>query len=114
MNIESVTLVIEVPELGAAAAWFEAVLQRNPDVEPVPWIKEYNLAGACWLQIVQTDKPTDRRCILRLGTPDIVSEHSRLASLGIEMSEITEVPDVIYRCDFFDPYGNKITLYQLI
>jgi Fe2+ transport system protein FeoA len=51
---------------------------------------------------------------LRIGVFDLDSMRSRLLSFGINPGEITRVEGVVAKCEFKDPDGNQISLYQLL
>ena len=76
---------------------------------PVDGVVEYKV-GRCWLQLSQG------RCaasdwVFRIGVDDVRAERDRLLGMGIEVSSIEEVDQVIAFCTFADPDGNQFSLY---
>jgi catechol 2,3-dioxygenase-like lactoylglutathione lyase family enzyme len=110
MNAKSVTIGVPVTDLEASRRWYERVLELgHPDLEPVDGVVEYKV-GRCWLQLSQG------RCaasdwVFRIGVDDVRAERDRLLGMGIEVSSIEEVYQVIAVCTFADPDGNQFSLY---
>lgn len=52
--------------------------------------------------------------MFRIGVEDIERERDRLLRLGVPVQEIERVESVIAFCDFVDPYGNSLSLYQVL
>lgn len=106
----NVTIGIPVSDLDTASRWYEQVLGKPPDIEPVPGIREFEVAGT-WIQLDQ-DQATGGNWTLRLGVADLSAERERLDSLGLELSDTHTVPGVISYFTFYDPDGNRLSLYQ--
>ena len=51
MHPTSVTVGIPVGDLAAAIAWYDAVLDRRPAIEPAAGIVEYEFA-CTWIQLM--------------------------------------------------------------
>lgn len=56
--------------------------------------------------------PTSSTNRLRFGVPDIVGERARLLEKGVPVTEIEELAKVVRWCNFEDPWGNRLGLYQ--
>lgn len=52
--------------------------------------------------------------IFRIGVPDIHGERSRLVDMRLTPTDVKEVPDVVAYCDFRDPDGNQLGLYEVL
>jgi predicted enzyme related to lactoylglutathione lyase len=107
----SITIAIPVSDLSAATAWYDAVFDRRPELEPVPGIVEYEFGGT-WIQLVG-DRGGSRGWMLRYGVADLQRERDRLISLGVSVEEVETVPGVISFFDFSDPDGNGLSCYQV-
>lgn len=112
MGATSVTVGIPVSDIEAASAWYARVLGKPHDIEPVPGIREFEVAGT-WVQLCE-GRPADGNWTLRIGTADLSAERHRLQRLGIELGETSSVPGVISFFDFRDPDGNRLSCYQVL
>jgi predicted enzyme related to lactoylglutathione lyase len=108
----SVTVAIPVGDLEAARAWYDGVLGRPADLEPVPGIAEYEFGGT-WVQLVE-GRPGPSGWRLRYGVSDLDDEWARLQRLGADPGAIETVPGVIRFFGFADPDGNELSCYQVL
>ncbi len=111
MHPTSVTVGLPVRDLAGATAWYNAVLDRRPELEPVGGIVEYDFGGT-WIQLMGGQRGSSG-WILRYGVEDLESEQERLRGLGVSVGEVETVPGVISFFDFFDPDGNALSCYQI-
>ena len=112
MNISSVTMQVRVPDAAEAAGWYEGLLGRPADIAPSDDIHEWQLVPDCWLQVL-TARPKPTAARMRFGVGDIRGEIARLETdLGVTASDIQSFGGLVAWCDFADPYGNPIGLFQ--
>ena len=114
IGIQTVTIGLRVRSLKESTAWYEKLLGERPTIEPVPGIREYELTKGCWLQLIESSSVTPGDSTVRIGIPDVQVMRNRLSGVGIDTGEIIRIEGVIARCEFKDPDGNKISLYQLL
>ncbi len=112
MKATEVTVGIGVKNLSRSRQLYERLLEKPPELEPVPGIVEFNIAGT-WLQLDESH-PREANWVFRIGVPDISQERKRVAELGIEAGDIETVPGLISWFMFKDPDGNKLSFYQLL
>jgi catechol 2,3-dioxygenase-like lactoylglutathione lyase family enzyme len=105
-----VTIGIPVRDLASSRTWYERLLGKEPDLEPVAGIVEYQVGGV-WVQLMDGEPPGGS-WTLRFGVADLDSEHERLRGLGIEAGDVQTVPGAIRYFDFADPDGNRLSWYQ--
>jgi predicted enzyme related to lactoylglutathione lyase len=108
MRTTSVTTGIAVRDLRSAQAWYSKVFEREHDLEPAEGILEFEVHPGSWLQLMEGPE----RPVFRIGVPDIEATRDRLLGLGIEVGPIDGIEGVIRFCDFQDPDGNRLSLYQ--
>lgn len=111
MQATSVTIGVPVRDLAVSREWYRQLLGQAPDLEPVPGIAEYEVAGV-WVQLMEGEPPGGS-WTLRIGVTDLDGERDRLRSLGIEAGEVQTVPGVISYFVFRDPDGNRLSWYQV-
>jgi predicted enzyme related to lactoylglutathione lyase len=110
MDTTSVTVGIPVRDLQSVRAWYERVLESSVDAEPTLGIAELEVHPGTWLQLMEDP---EERPVLRIGVPDIDAARERLIALGVEVTPIGGIEGVIRFCDFADPEGNPLSLYQV-
>ncbi len=106
------TLQIRVGNLSAGAAWYQQLLGRPADFTPSSQFHEWELFADFWIQVSegQTAENAGR---FRLGVSDVVSVRMAvIEDLCVVVSEIVTLPDVVAYCDFDDPWGNPLGLFQ--
>lgn len=112
MKCIEVTVGVHVRSLADARRWYERLLGKGPELEPVPGIVEFNVCGA-WLQL-EEGPVVPGSSALRFGVPDLGTERTRLEGLGVRLGETVTVPRVIRFFDFADPDGNSLGCYELL
>ena len=106
-----------VSEFEPGRAWYEKLLGRGPTFAPPPpppggGVAEWELYPGCWLAVLQAEPdPGSNR--IRFGVRDLYRERARLRTeLGIEVTEPWVLEGIGAHCDFEDPYGNRLGLFQ--
>lgn len=109
-----VTFQITVPDFEKGVEFYTKLLRRKPDFVPHRGFAEWEIVRNAWLQIGEGEPKIGRP--IRFGVRDIRKERNRIISeFGIKVSEIGDVNnsgDIAYWCDFEDPFGNKLGLFQ--
>jgi predicted enzyme related to lactoylglutathione lyase len=113
-TLTSVTIGLPVASLPDASAWYGRLLGRSADLEPVPGIEEFEPVPGCWLQLFEGASGSGYECVVRFGVSDIEAARARLVGFGIPVGPIERVEGVIAFCDFTDPWGNQLSLYQVL
>lgn len=114
MDINNSTVGVPVKNMKEAKSWYSTFLGDRKTIQPVPKIFEYEISNGFWLQLIEDEslKPGDGA--IRFGVTDIKAEQARIKSQGLKISEIQEIPGVIFLCRLTDPFGNNLSLYQEI
>ncbi len=100
-------------DMTQARLWYVKLFGRKPDFTAGPEFLEWEVFPDFWFQVVKKDNQKDSQR-KRLGVSGIHRERKRLIDeMGIEVSEIEELPKgVVKWCNFQDPWGNKLGLFQ--
>jgi predicted enzyme related to lactoylglutathione lyase len=109
------TIQLWVSDGTGARVWYERLFGRSPDFRPFDndTFCEWVFPPGYWeIHVVQQEPPGLQRARLRFGVEDIRQSLSHLGDLGVEVSEVEELPDVVRYCNFDDPWGNRLGLYQ--
>ena len=112
MEATEVTVEVPVKSLPEARRWYERLLGKPPELEPVPGIVEFKV-GATWLQLAE-GRVGQTDWTFRIGVMDVEGVGSSLRVLGIETTEVETVPNLISFFGFKDLDGNKLSFYQLL
>lgn len=110
-NFSSVTFQVKVPDFKKGLAWYIKLLGRKPNFIPHEGFIEWEISPYAWLQIGKGNPEIGRP--IRFGVEDIEKERDRIENeLNVKVSKIILVPGVVLWCDFSDPFGNKLGLFQ--
>jgi len=112
MEVTEATVSLPVRRVEEARRWYERLLGKPPELEPVPGIVEFSVGGT-WLQL-EEGAPGATRFVFRIGVRNLDQERSRLVGMGILVEETVTIPNVIRFCDFKDMDGNPLSLYELL
>ncbi len=106
------TLQIRVGSLSEGAAWYERLLGRAADFTPSADLHEWEIFRDFWIQVSEGHLSDNARR-LRLGVPDVEGARREMVQvLRAQVSEIVTVPGIVAYCDFDDPWGNPLGLFQ--
>lgn len=108
LGIKDVAAVVATGRFEDARAWYGRLLGREPDLEPVPGVAEWQLTGTAWLQVV-TDPAGAGRSAVRFGVDDLETTASRLREDGVLVSEPQVIADMVAVIDIADPDGNEVS-----
>ena len=109
----SITVSVEVGNLQEGTEWYGQLLMAGPDIEPVEGVLEYKVRSGFWLQISEGGRNSGG-AVVRLGVKDLKAECNRLLAAGVPVDEIVQIDGVIAFADFQDPWGNQLSLYQVL
>jgi catechol 2,3-dioxygenase-like lactoylglutathione lyase family enzyme len=112
--LETVGIEIEVTvgDMAAALAWYEALLGRPPDADTPDGGARWEVVPYCWLHVAEGE-PAGGQGPVRLGSADLPRDRDRVRdALGVAVSEIRRIEGMLAYCDFVDPWGNRLGLFQ--
>ncbi|MBP2452211.1 VOC family protein [Mycolicibacterium lutetiense] len=106
--INDVAAVIATGRFEEARAWYARLLGREPDLQPVPGVAEWQLTATAWLQVV-TDPAGAGRGAVRFGVDDLERTAARLREDGVAIGEPLVIADMVAVIDVADPDGNEVS-----
>jgi catechol 2,3-dioxygenase-like lactoylglutathione lyase family enzyme len=111
LALEGVTLVVGVADMTEALGFYGRLFGRPPDFVLDDDFQEYEVVSGMWYQLT-TRVPPGRGRRVRFGVADIAAERGALVEGGIEVSQITGKAGIVAWCQFKDPFGNPLGLFQ--
>ena len=105
-SFKNVNAVLPVADHAAAVAWYKQWIGRDPDLQPMEGVAEWQLADNAWIQVAHDPEAAGKTSVV-IGVEDIDSHVASLASEGVTCGEIQDY-DFIKLSDVVDPEGNKI------
>lgn len=106
------TLEIKVGSLSEGVDWYERLLGRAADFTPTPDLHEWEIFQGFWIQVTEGHS-SGNAGRLRLGVLDVeVARRAVIEDLRAQISEVVTVPGIVAYCDFDDPWGNPLGLFQ--
>jgi len=112
VQIESHTMQARVSDIEAARVWYEQLLERPADFSPDSSIGEWQLYPGSWLVVIEA-RPEAGRNRIRFGVADLNAEKARIERvLGITVTDPVVLEGLVCYCDFDDPDGNRLGLFQ--
>ncbi len=109
------TIQVYVNDIKKARPWYERLLGRKPDSVPVPEFLEWEIVPDFWFQVVEKSgiKVPKNNRRMRFGVSDIDEERARVAErMRLKVTEVESLANVVSWCNFEDPWGNKLGLFQ--
>jgi predicted enzyme related to lactoylglutathione lyase len=110
-QVEGVTLVVGVTDITEALDFYGQLFGRPPDFVLDDDFQEYEVVPGMWYQLT-TRVPPGRARRVRFGVSDIAATRRTLVERGIEVTEISGKAGVVSWCQFKDPFGNPLGLFQ--
>ena len=93
MSIDNAIASVAVKDLGAAVAWYEALLGRAPDLTPMPEVAEWKFPRGGWLQVYQLPERAGSGSFT-LAVSNIEEVVANVAKLGVDTSQRSSGPKV--------------------
>ncbi|KKB09865.1 hypothetical protein VE26_08525 [Devosia chinhatensis] len=109
MSIKAIFANISCSHLETSIPWYETILARSPDANPMKGLVEWHFAGA-GLQVFEGPDKAGHGT-LTLIVDDVRAEHERLTQAGFEPGTVQEA-DYTTIVQLRDPDGNLVVLAQ--
>jgi hypothetical protein len=110
-SINAVSAVVATKDYNAARAWYSRVLDREPDLEPIDGVGEWQLTDTGWLQLIE-DADRAGASAVRIGVTDLAFQMKALNDAGIATGETVVIADMVVVLDIADPDGNEVSFVE--
>lgn len=114
VSFTNITVGITVTDLGEAITWYKKIIGDKPKIEPYPGIVEYEVVKGFFLQLNEAPNVNPGDSDINFGVTDIEAEKDRLAKEGVDIGPINRIEGVVAYSQFKDPYGNKLSMNQVL
>jgi glyoxylase I family protein len=109
VSFQHVLAVIPVSDIEAARAWYEKLIGRAPDNNPMPVLYEWQVVPGGWLQVfVDTERAGSG--LANFAVDDLDAHVTAATDDGLAPAAIEDVNKGVRLCTLADPDGNLIRL----
>lgn len=108
---EGLTTQVGVADMEAARRFYDGLFGRAPDFVAAPDFQEYEVMPGVWFQITTLLQP-GRMQRMRFGVADVAAGRRQLLDDGVRVGEVELLEGAAAWCDFADPFGNPLGLFQ--
>lgn len=108
MGFNDIAAVVATNDFPVARAWYAGVLGREPDLEPVEGVAEWQITATAWLQLI-SDAERAGKSAVRFGVDDLDVQIAELSEAGIAAGEPVVIADMVRVVDVSDPDGNEVS-----
>lgn len=110
MTIQGIYASATVSNFDTALSWYEALMGRPADDQPIPGMAQWRNMGAAGLQLWQDDARAGKG-LITIVVPNLAAERSRLSGLGMHL--VNEAKGGFGAvAQIFDAEGNRINLTE--
>jgi len=113
-KIKSFTVGLPVTELKRAVEWYRQLLGEVEEVNPAPGVWEFQIVPSGWLQLFESEINEPNQSVVRFESHDIEASRMLASSLSINVDQIETVPEAVRYFEFRDPFGNRLSFYELL
>jgi catechol 2,3-dioxygenase-like lactoylglutathione lyase family enzyme len=109
--VNDIAAVVATRDYATARAWYGRLLGRDPDLEPIDGVAEWQTTATAWLQLVE-DTGRAGKSAVRFGVSDLASQIAELNDAGIAAAEPIVIADMVTVVDVADPDGNEVSFVE--
>lgn len=109
MRAQAVTIGVPVRDVESAVAWYTSAFELGEPAQiPLDGLVEFDL-GPFWLQLALAPQLAGCEGLsVNISVEDAAEEHMRFKKLGLRVSELRRIQDVVEFFELTDMDGNKI------
>lgn len=110
-KFNDIAAVIATKDYVTARSWYVRVVGREPDLEPVEGVGEWQIAANAWLQLAE-DHTRAGKTAVRIGVDDLAAQIAALNAEGIATGELVVIADMVKVVDVADPDSNEVSFVE--
>jgi catechol 2,3-dioxygenase-like lactoylglutathione lyase family enzyme len=109
--VNDICAVIATSDYARSRSWYSRVIGREPDLEPVQGVAEWQMTNTAWLQLID-DPDRAGKSAVRIGVTDLAAQIKTLNDLGVGTAEPVVIADMVRVVDVPDPDGNEVSYVE--
>ncbi len=110
-KFNDIAAVVYTKDYAAARFWYGRLIGREPDLEPIEAVGEWQITATAWLQLAE-DADRAGKSAVRFGVDDLDATVDELHSQGVETTEPVVIAGMVKVVDVVDPDGNEVSFVQ--
>ena len=110
-KFNDIAAVVATRDFAAARAWYSGLFGREPDIEPIERVAEWQIAATAWLQLLE-DADRAGKSAVRLGVDSVADQIAELNAHGISTGEPVVIAGMVTVLDIADPDGNEVSFVE--
>jgi catechol 2,3-dioxygenase-like lactoylglutathione lyase family enzyme len=111
MTATKVLSVVPVADFDASLAWYERLLGRPADAQPMPGLADWHLTDTAWVSVYR-DPDRAGSTALNFAVDELERHTAELTGRDIELGEVTSTNKGARLAAVADPDGNTITFIE--
>ena len=113
-KVKTFTVGLSVTDLNSAVEWYRRMLGEVEELNPAPGVWEFQIVPSGWLQLFESEINKPNQSVVRFESHDIEASRMLASSLSLNVEQIETVPEAIRYSEFRDPFGNRLSVYELL
>jgi predicted enzyme related to lactoylglutathione lyase len=113
-RVKSFTVGLPVADLKRAVEWYRRLLGQVEELDPAPGVCEFQIISSGWLQLFEGEANGSNQAVVRFESGDLEANRVLAVSLGTDVGEIKTAPEAVRYFEFRDPFGNRLSFYELL
>ncbi len=109
MTIDHVLAAVPVTDLDRSRRWYESLIGRAPDNNPMPTLVEWQVVPGGWVQVFVNEQRAGS-AFVNLAVADLDAHIDELTRRGLDPGAVTEADKGVRLSALVDPDGNTVTL----
>ena len=119
VTVNDICAVIAASDYARARSWYSRIIGREPDLEPVQGVAEWQITSTAWLQLIE-DPDRAGKSAVRIGVTDLAAAIKTLNDAGVAAGQpvliadmlLLVVADMVTVVDIRDPDGNEVSFVE--
>ena len=113
-KVKTFTVGLPVTNLNSAVEWYRRLLGEVEELSPARGVWEFQIVPSGWLQLFESEINKPNQSVVRFESHDIDASRMLASSLSINVEQIETVPGAVRYFEFRDPFGNRLSFYELL
>ena len=110
-KFNDIAAVVATRDFTSALSWYRRLIGREPDLEPIDNVAEWQITATAWLQVVEDPERAGRTAV-RFGVDNLDTQIAELNAAGITPGQLVVVADMVKVVDLADPDGNEVSFVE--